>query len=497
MSREQQKIFRIIKPSLIVLVGFCIFGLFFFLFNAKAGTGTVTPDPLFNANFLISDIDFINTGSMTPNEIQAFLESKGSVLATISPSKLCRECIYNSKGDCTKIEFCKNNTKSAAQLIYEAAVVEDSRGNPIGVNPAVLLVTLQKEQSLITSTTTTQTALDWAMGYGAYENRDWASEYAGFNKQVMYASKMLRYNYNPNIYCRNGGRGPNGYCLGDSFSLTNTTSYYNVPSSQVVKPVNKATMPLYRYTPHVFDGNYNFWYYWNYWFASPYKIKVYYQPTINATSFVEGNVVRFYFAVINKNKIEIKLSRLKVSIYGHNNTPQEIIGVSNVTIPSYVKFIFKRRTTSPVTVNSSILNSPGKYRTKVVYKHSGKWYPLSRTKYYWITVRPIVSSAFYLNPRLSITDRSIFAGGTTGARFTIYNNTHAPIILERLKVIFWNKDNAYDLAYSTPTTLNEKIDFSKNITISKRGVYKARILAKVNGKWIIPSGNVDDYVVVR
>jgi len=42
-----------------------------------------------------------------------------------------------------------------------------------------------------------------------------------------------------------------------------------VASTQAVTLTNSATAALYRYTPHVFNGNYNFWKYYTLWFKYP------------------------------------------------------------------------------------------------------------------------------------------------------------------------------------------------------------------------------------
>ena len=57
---------------------------------------------------------------------------------------------------------------------------------------------------------------------------------------------------------------------GDTIVLENTLGgFAGVPSSQFVNLKNFATAALYRYTPHVFNGNYNFWRYYNAWFKYP------------------------------------------------------------------------------------------------------------------------------------------------------------------------------------------------------------------------------------
>src|SRR3989344_3280013 len=109
----------------------------------SVGGGTILPRATaasFNSSNLISDGEFIDINSMTKNEVQAFLEGQGSYLQS-----------YSDGG------------RSAAQIIYDAAHgYGDASGSINGisvtsatgtVNPKVLLVTLQKEQSLISKTT--------------------------------------------------------------------------------------------------------------------------------------------------------------------------------------------------------------------------------------------------------------------------------------------------------------------------------------------------------
>jgi len=250
-----------------------------FFKRVLAATGSVEPNSSFTANNLLFDADFINTGAMSVAEIQAFLKEKGSVLARTDSSFLKRLCG-------TAPENC-NNTKTAAQLIYEAVNLKDENNQSIGVNPAVILVTMQKEQSLVTRTSWTeeslQYALDWAMGYAVYENGTRIEALKGFRQQLLGgedsegnfwwgSAQSMRNNYElgrgPNVdsSCRTYGDPPKnpsyfeGYC--HKFEVTNTTSYYNVPSKQWVKPENKSTMALCWETTHVLNAKYNLWYYW-------------------------------------------------------------------------------------------------------------------------------------------------------------------------------------------------------------------------------------------
>ncbi len=197
-------------------------------------------------NQLISDGDYIARTSMSPGDIQSFLAGKGSYLATASPSVL-------GEG---------NLGRSAAQIIYDAAQgMYDAAGTLNGitidtstgtVSPRVILSTLQKEQSLVTNGSPSQRDLDCAMGYEGGNGCTWMfnnkPHWAGFTNQVEWAAWQLRYNYE-----RAQGHGFSDYQVGQTVSHADGTGVYAVTYT------NRATAALFRYTPYVFNGNYNFW----------------------------------------------------------------------------------------------------------------------------------------------------------------------------------------------------------------------------------------------
>lgn len=200
-------------------------------------------------NSLVSDDDFVDINSMSVASIQAFLVAKGGYLATAPADQLGARAAG----------------RSAAQIIYDAAhgageasgslngiTVNSSTGT---ISPKALLVTLQKEQSLITRTDYAQNALDKAMGYGCPDSGGCNAKYAGFTSQVEWAAWQLRYNYEAagldsawwaSHYSTH-------YYVGYSRSHNWSSTYY------VVTYKNRSTASLYRYTPHVGYGNYNFW----------------------------------------------------------------------------------------------------------------------------------------------------------------------------------------------------------------------------------------------
>ncbi|MBI4948359.1 hypothetical protein HY844_02295 [Candidatus Berkelbacteria bacterium] len=210
-------------------------------------------------NNLISNTAFIATNSMTVNDIQNFLISKGSALATAPSSKLGTGA----------------NGRNAAQIIWDAAhghgyATGTVKGVTVAYNtvsPKVLLVTLQKEMSLITLSTLSDTRLRIAMGYGCPDSGGCDSKYYGFTNQVERAAWQFRYNYeiaakSSSWWVTYYGSSAIQYRVGNTVSLADGTGVYSVNFN------NQATASLYRYTPHVFNGNYNFWKLYNIWFGS-------------------------------------------------------------------------------------------------------------------------------------------------------------------------------------------------------------------------------------
>lgn len=181
----------------------------------------------FNPNTIISDADFFRTDEMTAQDIQFFLETKGSTLATYQ----------TIDGD--------GGLKRASEIIYHAAVVN-------GINPKVLLVLLQKEQSLIENPNPTQYNLDWATGFARCDscsaNDPVVTAYKGFGIQVQKAAwRKAYYTTHWNEFV---------------FQPNKTIPVDGIP----VTPTNAATAALYNYTPHI-HGNISFWKLWNRYFS--------------------------------------------------------------------------------------------------------------------------------------------------------------------------------------------------------------------------------------
>src|SRR3989338_2247213 len=219
----------------------------------------------FNPNILISDARFIDVATLGGGAegIQKFLEAHGSVLANTSPDfllKLREPGDVNLKSRLPDPRPNLGRLRTAAELVYDAST-------SAGINPQVVLVTLQKEQTLITGTFSNgglQGALDRALGFGCPDEGGCSDIFLGFYHQLFgnFDSEDTRYIGMPSSLVRSFnfesggvrvGRGPlidgRSARRGDTITLENTQGPpNNAPATQSVTLTNFATTALYRYT---------------------------------------------------------------------------------------------------------------------------------------------------------------------------------------------------------------------------------------------------------
>ncbi|MBI5530871.1 MAG: hypothetical protein HY918_05270 [Candidatus Doudnabacteria bacterium] len=257
-----------------------ISGLFLVVFPFLAIAQS--PDPNFNPSKLIEDKTFSDTKTFGGADgIQKFLVAKNSVLANTSPDFLAKlkepqsVMLKEGLGD---PQPNLGRLRTAAELIWDASIQS-------GLNPQVILVTLNKEQGLITSANDydaarLQKALDHAMGFDCPDSSGCGNLFPGFYFQIFgnYDSENNRYLGAAKSLMKSfttvGGRGPvvEGAAakVGQAITLDNTMGgYENIMPQQTFIISNNATAALYRYTPHVFNGNYNFWKFFQGWFKYP------------------------------------------------------------------------------------------------------------------------------------------------------------------------------------------------------------------------------------
>jgi hypothetical protein len=201
-----------------------IAGLFLCLIFVPTQSAYAEWDP----SYVMREDTFLGSGSMSEQQVQDFLVSKGGFLAS-----------YTLPAD---ILIGPNNTDlmpagtTAAHVIWQAS-------QWYGVNPQLILVTLQKEQSGVTSPVATLSNTDCAMGYdsggGCQHMYDEHPTWRGFARQVDMGTWQLRYNFE-----RSGGN--------DSYySYLNYTSYMVGGSLSGVSIRTRSAASLYSYTPNI------------------------------------------------------------------------------------------------------------------------------------------------------------------------------------------------------------------------------------------------------
>lgn len=184
----------------------------------------------FNKNIVI-DItlkEIENYNALSADNIQTFLEreKRGSGKYHIST-------YTNKRG------------QRIADLIYWSAQYW-------GINPKILITTLQKESSLITKSTDNRKiffrTLDKSFGFGWLDSGRVIALYKGFDMQVFFAARLFRKFID--YYQKQKARNPN-------IQLKLYIDY----NQEVVNAQNPLAYALYKYTPHV-AGNKLYWQLW-------------------------------------------------------------------------------------------------------------------------------------------------------------------------------------------------------------------------------------------
>ncbi len=160
----------------------------------------------FNANDLIDDSVFDNVNTMTAAQIDNWLNSNfgaASCISTLHGFSSVEPTGYNPTQG-----FLYGSPVSAGQVIYDAA-------HAYGINPQVLLATMQKEESLVTGSAGCSVLGDTsAMGYGCPDNSaSWSYGYpTGPNGNLL--TPLFYLNGSP-------VNGVNGTCVGGTDSNGN------------------------------------------------------------------------------------------------------------------------------------------------------------------------------------------------------------------------------------------------------------------------------------
>ncbi|MFJ3382303.1 hypothetical protein ACIPJ2_18040 [Curtobacterium sp. NPDC090217] len=254
-----------------VLVGFQISGP-----TASQDSASALSGSQFDPGNIIPDAEFYNGGGMSESSIQAFLNAQIGTCSSSSCLNVGRYSLNSHGADAMCNAVAGGSSLSAAQIIARV-------GAACSINPKVILVTLQKEQTLVNggiARNPSAAVLSRAMGYACPDSANGGCDpaYSGVGNQVFWASWQWKRYGNPagtsNYFTwfapggnRNVQYSPNAAC--------GTKSVYIQ---------NKATAALYYYTPYTPNqaalnnlygtgdgcsayGNRNFWRLYSDWFG--------------------------------------------------------------------------------------------------------------------------------------------------------------------------------------------------------------------------------------
>lgn len=224
----------------------------------------------FQPGNIVSDDIFYSPGTMTEDQIQAFIDQTGKGCRQGSDGTDCLAVYRDNSPTFEANDYCfafqGQDGDTAASIVSKAATA-------CGINPQVLLVMLQKEQGLLTASGGRLNVgrYDTAMGYGCPDHAACDPSYFGLGNQVYHAALQLRmYANSPDKY-------------GIQPFADNLIAYNPDPTcgGDVVYVENYATAGLYNYTPYQPDqaalqgapggcsavGNLNFYAYFKAWFG--------------------------------------------------------------------------------------------------------------------------------------------------------------------------------------------------------------------------------------
>jgi len=234
----------------------------------------------FQAGNIIADSLFFNPNTMSVAEIQAFLNIE---VPHCTAGYTCLKDFRQTTWTIAQTPMCSTYTgaanETAATIIYNVA-------QSCGISPKVILVVLEKEQSLVTSTAPGAGRYAAAMGAGCPDTAPCDANYRTFFQQVQYGAYLLK------RYTEPAGTGPGTeyytrYDLMKPVGQVSQIQYDTDPTcgTKAVYIANQATHALYIYTPYTPNqaslnagygtgddcstyGNRNFFNFYTDWFGS-------------------------------------------------------------------------------------------------------------------------------------------------------------------------------------------------------------------------------------
>lgn len=231
----------------------------------------------FDPGNIISNQHFYDANAMSEAQIASFLQANIGTCQNANCLNVVRTTTTSRSASVMCSAYQGGSQETAARIIFKVQ-------QACGISAKVLLVTLQKEQSLVTHRSPSLSRLDRAMGYACPDNTaipGWCDpSYGGLYNQLYWAAWQFKRYSNP----------PGTALTFTWFPVGATTAVRFHPQtacgSSPVRIQNEATAALYYYTPYQPNaaalrnlygtgdacsayGNRNFWRMYSDWFGNP------------------------------------------------------------------------------------------------------------------------------------------------------------------------------------------------------------------------------------
>lgn len=515
------------------------------VFAMFALIGLIAPpmsvDAAYDKDLLISNANFVDHSSMSESQIINFLDDEGGDLLNswVDSVNLYQEddrfqvtnnrCLVHKATGMTAAEIIKQ-----ASSDWQATYVEwRYQGNVVSKNPAVyngpvdscntvkkypdinlqtigpkvILTTLEKEQSLVTTDggyspylsgyynpacnvsssspyyghggcKNNNYKLAWAMGYGVPDTGGKRHQYKGFYNQVMYGAWQLRFNYEHSDgttdWDGTGGWGYSGPVVGQTINIDGTN----------VTIENRATASLYYYTPHL-HGNQNFVALYEQWFGSTTgKLEVSGNLLFSPSSpVIAGVPAAASFKVRNTKSTPVTIDKLVAAVRDMNGKNVNFPTVYNITIdPGETYQYYQYRSFSTSGTHTMWI---------AAYTPSGDWsstWPASANndirRERTFTVR---------QPNLKITKGLVHSPSSTSVgqqkavSFSVKNDDTVPITIDRLVVAVRDKNGKnvnFSTIYNITIKPGDNYQYYKYATFNTKGNHDMWIAAYTpSGSW--------------
>ncbi|OJV95494.1 MAG: hypothetical protein BGO47_03180 [Microbacterium sp. 67-17] len=224
----------------------------------------------FNAGYIISDENMYDGNAMDTGAVQSFIQRQNS---TCNSSFAC---LFNYRQSTPAMPASQYCAAMPAVTNDSAAGIIARVGQACRISQKALLVLLQKEQSLVTSTMPTKRSFEAATGFNCPDTAPCDPAFGSFFYQVYYGARQFQvYRLNPQWFRHQANAwndvywNPNAGCGTGRVFIRNaaTAGLYNYTPYQ---PNAAALANLYGTGDGCSSyGNRNFWRLWSDWFGSP------------------------------------------------------------------------------------------------------------------------------------------------------------------------------------------------------------------------------------